>query len=115
MKTFKFTVDLEKTGAPEEEIQKGKSEGIKGLKKLFENLMNQGLNVLYPHGLTGKNSRTYFRLLSQIDDATDEFISVNDDEHALLKEVFANETKEIFLAPQTRLVALYAANLSLTA
>lgn len=103
MKTFEFAVDLTKlklTEADRELFQKDNQRTV------FENVLNQALQMKSPNGLPTKEGRILSRICDKLDRAEEGKLELEEAEFDLIEDAFFND-KAQFQPAQYRLISQY--------
>lgn len=103
MKTFEFAVDLTQlklTDADREIFLKDNQRTV------FENVLNQALQLRSPTGINAKEGRILSRICSKLDKAEDGRLELEESEYDLISDAFLNE-KAQFQPAQYRLISQY--------
>lgn len=105
MKKIDIVINLEKLKLSDAEK---KHFSVYGFGGMFESVLIQGLNFLYPDGLLGVKHRILNRILNKLDSLTENnsVLELEESEIDLIKSVFLSD-KACFQASQTRLICQY--------
>ena len=96
MAKFKFDVDFDEVKISEAE--RTALDKMGGSSFLFENILQNVCNSIFPQGIKGPKGRAYERILKKMDHSTDGTIDLEAAEIDLLKEMIDSE--ESAVAPQ---------------
>lgn len=107
MKKFKYEIDLEKLHLNDTEKEEFKKTDP-NQKTLFEMIFNQGLQSKYQGqgGIGGPKQRSLGRILNKLDEASVNYITLEESEYDLLKEIFCEDSAK-FDPRHTRAVVQY--------
>lgn len=108
IRKLKYTVDLTKIKGltPEQIAESGKDKQ----KKLFEEILNQGLHSRYQTGIGGRMQRDFSHILNELDTTEKDYLELEESWFDLIKEILTSESAR-FLPGQTRLIMLYDTNI----
>lgn len=103
---LKYTVDVDSLKLSEQGRKVFEDQ-----KKVFEDILHQGLEAVSPEGLGGARQRVFYRVLTALDETKDEYLNLEEEGFELLKEILESD-KARFPSVNTRLIMAYRAALN---